>query len=149
MRVAVFGAGAVGGYFGSRLAQAGEETVLIARGEHLQALRQHGLRVDSIQGDFVVQPSLATDDPQQAGVVDVVLVGVKAWQVPEAAQAMRPMIGPETFTVPLQNGVEAPDQLAAVLGTEHVLGGLCKIISSLTGPGHIRHTGMEPYSARG
>jgi 2-dehydropantoate 2-reductase len=149
MRIAVFGAGAVGGYFAGRLAQAGEEIVLIARGEHLQALRQHGLRVDSIKGDFVALPSLATDDPRQAGAVDVVLVGVKAWQVPEAAQAMRPLIGPETFVVPLENGVEAPDQLAAVLGTEHVLGGLCKIFSFLAGPGHIRHAGMEPYVAFG
>ncbi len=149
MKIAVFGAGAVGGYFAGRLAQGGEEVVLIARGEHLQALRQHGLRVDSIKGDFVVQPSLATDDPRQAGTVDVVLLGVKAWQVPEAAQAMRPLIGPETFVVPLENGVEAPDQLAAVLDAGHVLGGLCKIFSFLAGPGHIRHAGMEPYVAFG
>jgi 2-dehydropantoate 2-reductase len=149
MRVAVLGVGAVGGYFGGRLAQAGEEVVLIARGEHLRALRQHGLRVESIKGDFVVQPALATDDPRQVGVVDVVLVGVKAWQVPEAAQAMQPMIGPETFIVPLQNGVEAPGQLAASLGTQHVLGGLCKIISSLIEPGYVRHAGMEPYVAFG
>jgi 2-dehydropantoate 2-reductase len=149
MRIAVIGVGAVGGYFGGRLAQAGEEVALIARGEHLQALRQHGLKVDSIKGDFIVQPSLATDDPRQVGIVDVVLVGVKAWQVPEAAQAIQPMIGPETFVVPLQNGVEAPDQLAATLGTEHVLGGLCKIISSLVEPGHVRHAGIEPYVAFG
>jgi 2-dehydropantoate 2-reductase len=149
MKVAVFGVGAVGGYFGGRLAQAGEEVVLIARREHLRALRQHGLRVDSIKGDFIVQPALATDDPRQAGVVDVVLVGVKAWQVPEAAQAMLPLIGPETFVVPLQNGVEAPEQLTTVLGSQHVLGGLCKIISSLVEPGHVRHAGMEPYVAFG
>jgi 2-dehydropantoate 2-reductase len=108
MRIAVFGTGAVGGYFGGRLAQAGEEVTFIARGEHLQALRSHGLRVDSLKGDFVVQPAQATDDPAQVGVVDAVLVGVKAWQVTEAAQAMRPMVGPDTFVVPLQNGVEAP-----------------------------------------
>ncbi|MBN1978334.1 MAG: 2-dehydropantoate 2-reductase [Anaerolineae bacterium] len=149
MRIAVIGVGAVGGYFGGRLAQAGEEVVFIARGQHLQALRQHGLKVDSIKGAFIVQPSLATDDPRQAGGVDVVLVGVKAWQVPEAAQAIKPLIGPETFVVPLLNGVEAPDQLAATLGAEHVLGGLCKIISSLVGPGHVRHAGMEPYVAFG
>jgi len=150
MRIVVFGAGAVGGYFGGRLAQAGEEVVFIARGEHLAALRRHGLRVESIKGDFVVRPVQATDDPGEVvGAVDVVLVGVKAWQVAEAAQAMRPLIGPQTFIVPLQNGVEAPDQLAAALGAGHVLGGLCKIICSRVGPGHVRHEGIEPYVAFG
>lgn len=149
MRIAVFGAGGVGGYFGGRLAQAGEEVVFIARGEHLQALRTHGLRVDSVKGDFLLQSVQVTDDPGQVGVVDVVLLGVKAWQVPEVAQAMRPMIGPDTFVVPLQNGVEAPAQLAAVLGAQHVLGGLAKIISFKAGPGHIRHAGAEPYVAFG
>ncbi len=149
MRIAVFGAGGAGGYFGGRLAQAGEDVVFIARGEHLQALRTHGLRVDSVKGDFVLQSVQATDDPAQVGVVDVVLLGVKAWQVPEAAQAMRPLVGPETFVVPLQNGVEAPAQLAAVLGAQHVLGGLAKIISFKVGPGHIDHAGAEPYMAFG
>jgi len=149
MRIAVFGAGGVGGYFGGRLAQAGEEVVFIARGEHLQALRTHGLRVDSVKGDFVLQSVQATDNPGQVGVVDVVLLGVKAWQVPKAAQAMRPMVGPDTCVVPLQNGVEAPAQLVAVLGAQHVLGGLAKIISFKVGPGHIRHAGAEPYVAFG
>jgi 2-dehydropantoate 2-reductase len=123
MRIAVFGVGGAGGYFGTRLAQAGEDVIFIARGEHLRAMRAHGLRLESIKGDALIQPAQATDDPTSVGVVDVVLVGVKAWQVAEAAQAMRPMIGPETFVVPLENGVEAPEQLAAALGTEHVLGG--------------------------
>lgn len=149
MRIAVFGAGAVGGYFGGRLAQAGEEVIFIARGEHLQAMRRQGLQVESILGDFHLYPVQATDDPAQVGPVDVVLVGVKAWQVPEAARAMRPLVGPESFVVPLQNGVEAPDQLAAVLGPEHVLGGLCKIFSARVGPGRIRHAGAEPYIAFG
>jgi 2-dehydropantoate 2-reductase len=149
MRIAVFGTGAVGGYFGGRLAQAGEKVVFIARGEQLRALRDHGLRVDSPKGDFAVRPVQATDDPAQVGTVDAVLVGVKAWQVPEAARAMRPLVGPATFVVPLQNGVEAPDRLAAVLGAEHVLGGLCRIVSQLVEPGHVRHAGLEPYVALG
>ncbi|RLC62817.1 MAG: 2-dehydropantoate 2-reductase, partial [Chloroflexi bacterium] len=149
MRIAIFGTGAVGGYFGGRLAQAGEEVVFIARGEQLQALRDHGLRVDSPQGDFVIHPVQATDDAAQVGIVDVVLVGVKAWQVPEAAQAMAPLVGADTFVVPLQNGVEAPSQLAAVLGDEHVLGGLCRIVSFVVEPGHVRHAGLEPYVAFG
>ena len=149
MRIAIFGAGAVGGYFGARLAQAGEDVIFIARGEHLRAMRRDGLYVESILGDFRVTPVKATDDPASVGPVDVVLVGVKAWQVPEAAESMRPMVGPETFVVPLQNGVEAPDQLAAVLGKEHVLGGLCRIICARVAPGRIRHAGMEPYVAFG
>ncbi len=141
MRVAVFGTGGAGGYFGGRLAQAGEDVTFIARGEHLQAIREHGLRVESTNGDFVIQAAQATHDPAQIGEVDVVILGVKAWQVPEAAQAMGPLLGTETVVVPLQNGVEAPDQLAAVLGSEHVFGGLAKIFSSIIGPGHIRHVG--------
>jgi len=149
MRIAVFGTGAVGGYFGGRLAQAGEDVVFIARGAQLQALRERGLRVESPKGDFSVHPAQATGDPAQVGTVDAVLVGVKAWQVPEAAEAMRPLVGPDTFVVPLQNGVEAPGQLAAVLGAEYVLGGLCRIVSFLVEPGHVRHAGLEPYVAFG
>ena len=145
MRIAVFGAGGVGGYFGGRLAQAGEDVIFIARGEHLQAMLTYGLRVDSVKGDFVLKPVEATDDPAQAGIVDVILVGVKAWQVTNAAEAMRPMVGPETFVLPLQNGLEAPTQLAAVLGDEHVVGGLCGLSTYILGPGHIRHAGAEPF----
>jgi 2-dehydropantoate 2-reductase len=105
----------------------------------------HGLQVDSIKGDFLVRPVHATDDPTEAGKVDVVLVGVKAWQVPEAAEAIRPLVGPGTFVLPLQNGLEAPAQLAAVLGNQHVLGGLCGLFCYVVGPGHIRHAGTEPF----
>ncbi len=145
MRIAVFGTGGVGGYFGGRLAQAGKDVVFIARGEHLQALHTHGLKVDSIKGDFALYPVQATNDPAEVGTVDVVLVGVKAWQVPEAAQAIRPLIGPETFVVPLQNGIEASTQLIEVLDAQHVLGGLCGLISLIAGPGHIRHVGGDPF----
>jgi len=149
MHIVIFGTGAVGGYFGARLAQTGEEVTFIARGAHLQAIREHGLFVESGLGDFRICPAQATDRPEEAGPVDAVLVGVKAWQVPEVARVLAPLIGPETFIVPLQNGVEAPDQLAAVWGREHALGGLCRIISTVAGPGHIRHGGMEPYVAFG
>ena len=145
MRIAVFGAGGIGGYLGGRLAQAGEEVAIIARGEHLKAIREHGLRVDSIKGDFVFRPSIATDNPAEVGPVDVVILGVKAWQVPEAAEGLRPMIGQETCVLPLQNGVEAHSQLAAVLGKESSLVGIGGIVSFIEGPGHIRHTGAEPY----
>ena len=144
MRIAVFGAGAVGSYFGGRLAQAGESVVFIARGRNLEALRQNGLRVESISGDFAVSPAEATDQPAEAGAADYVLLGVKAWQVPEAAEAMRPLIGPATAVLPLLNGVEAHEQLAGVLGKQHVLGGLCRILAHQAEPGLVRHTAIEP-----
>jgi 2-dehydropantoate 2-reductase len=146
---AVFGTGAVGGYFGGRLAEAGEDVRFIARGGHLAAIRERGLRVSSVDGDFAIHPARVADDPAAIGPVDVVLVGVKAWQVSEAALALRPLLGERTFVVPLQNGIEAPDQLASVLGAGRVLGGLCRILASLDGPGHIRHTGVTPYIAFG
>jgi 2-dehydropantoate 2-reductase len=144
MRIAIFGSGGIGAYFGGRLAQAGEEVTFIARGAHLQAMLQNGLRVDSIKGDFHLQPVRATDDPHQVGAVDMILVCVKAWQVPEAAQAMLPMLGEETGAVYLGNGVEGAGQLSAVLGPQHVLGGLCQISTLLAGPGHVRHVGIDP-----
>ncbi len=144
MRIAIFGAGGVGGYFGGRLAQAGESVVFIARGEHLRVIRTEGLQVESIAGDFLVRPSEATDDCSSVGQVDAVLVCVKAWQVREAALAMLPMLGPRGFVVPLGNGVEAADELGTVVGDERVLGGLCRIVSYVVAPGRIRHAGMDP-----
>lgn len=144
MRIAVYGAGAVGGYFGGRLAQAGAEVIFIARGQTLQVLQAQGLRVESIAGDFVVQPVQATDDPTTVGPVDLVIVAVKAWQVPAVSEAMRPLIGANTLVLPLQNGVEAPSQLAAVLGETHVVGGSCVIVAEVVAPGHIRHGGAPP-----
>ncbi len=149
MRIAIFGSGGVGGYFGGRLALAGQDVTFIARGEHLRALRSTGLRVDSIKGDFTVSPVLASNDPAQVRNVDVIILGVKAWQIGEAASAMAPMLGPATFVLPLQNGVEAFPQLSAVLGRDRVLGGLCKIVSYVVEPGHIRHAGFEPFVAFG
>ena len=145
MRIAILGAGSVGGYFGGRLSQAGEDVVFIARGEHLNAMLTDGLRVDSINGDFTVKPVQATDDPSIIGKADMVLVGVKAWQVPEAAEAMKPMIGSETFILPMQNGLEAPTQLNEILGEQHVLGGLCGLFCYVEGPGHIVHAGTDPF----
>jgi 2-dehydropantoate 2-reductase len=149
MRVAVFGVGGVGGYFGGRLAQAGAEVHFIARGAHLLAMRDYGLQIESPKGDLTIKPINATDDPARVGPVDVVLLGVKTWQVPDAARAMLPLIGPETAVVPLLNGIEAPDQLVPVIGAEHTLGGLCKIIAAIESPGHIRHSGIEPSVAFG
>ena len=145
MRIAVFGAGGIGGYLGGRLAQAGEDVSVIARGGHLAAIRENGLKVDSVDGDFVFKPSIATDDPGEVGPVDVVILGVKAWQVTEAAEAMRPMVGPETCVLPLQNGVEATGQLSAVLGDGVALGGISGISGFIVGPGHIRNDASGPF----
>ena len=141
MRIAIFGAGGAGGYFGARLARAGEEVIFIARGKHLQAIRRHGLRVATPSGEIVICPAQATDDPAEVGTVDVIIVGVKAEQVIDAAQAIGSMIGPDTCVLPLQNGVDAPSQLAELLGVQHVLGGLCGTLSWVTGPGQIRSIG--------
>ena len=149
LRFAIFGSGAVGAYFGGRLAEAGEDVRFIARGRQLAELREHGLRVSSVDGDFTLHPVRVFDDPLAAGPVDVVLLGVKAWQVPQAAESMAPLLERKTFVVPLQNGVEAPEQLAAALGAERVLGGLCRILVYVEGPGHIRHAGVPPYIAFG
>jgi len=149
MRIAVFGAGAVGGYFGGRLAQAGQDVMLIARGDHLNAIRESGLSIESLAGDFNTFPKLVTDDPAEVGPVDAVLLGVKAWQVPSAAATLRPLLGPDTPVVPLQNGVDASFQIAEALGPQHTVGGLCKLISSVTGPGRIQHAGVDPYIAFG
>ena len=144
MRITVFGTGGVGGYFGGRLARAGEKVTFIARGEHLQAIRTTGLRVDSRDGDFVIYPARATDDVSEVGATDLVILGVKAWQVPEAARAIKPIVGPSTTVLPLQNGVEAVPQLVDVLGPDNVIGGLCRIVSFVVEPGHIRHAGFTP-----
>lgn len=117
MRVAVFGVGGVGGYFGGRLAQSGVDTTFIARGATLEALRTRGLRVDSILGDFVLDRVHATDDPASVGPVDFVLVATKAWQVAEAAVAIKPLVGDGTLVVPLENGMEAPSNSPQFLAT--------------------------------
>ncbi len=144
MKIAVFGAGAVGGYFGGRLSQSGQDVTFIARGEHLRAMLKDGLQVDSPKGNFCLQPVHATDNPAEIGIVDAVLVAVKAWQAVEAAQAARPLVGPDTLVVPLGNGVEWPQQLSDGIGKGHILGGLSRISSLIAGPGHIRHVGLEP-----
>ena len=144
MKIVVVGAGGVGGYFGGRLAHAGIDTTFLVRGATLDALRTKGLRVDSILGDFAVERVQATDDPAKVGHVDAILLAVKAWQLPDAARQLAPMLGPDTLVVPLENGIDAPDVLANILGREHVAGGLCAIVSFIVTPGHIRHAASEP-----
>ena len=149
MRIAIFGAGAIGGYFGGRLAQAGMDVAFIARGSHLDALQADGLQVKSVSGDFRVAPIRATSRPQDVGAVDVVFCCVKSWQVAEACEAIRSLMGPQSVVIPLQNGVEAHTTLSEALGEECVLPGLCRLISMIETPGRIHHAGGDPYLAFG
>src|ERR1700741_2655099 len=144
MRIVVFGTGCVGGYFGGRLAQAGEDVTFIARGHHLRAIKANGLIVDSSNGDFVIYPAKVTDNVSEVGATDLVILGVKAWQVPKAAYAIKPIVDSTTTVLPLQNGVDAVPQLVEELGYDNVVGGLCRIVSFVVEPGHIRHAGFEP-----
>jgi len=148
MKFAIFATGGVGGYFGGRLAQAGHDVTFIARGKHLAAIQESGLRVDSIGGDFVVKPAQATDSPQSIKDVDCVILAVKSWQLPEAIDAMKSMVGDEAMILPLMNGIEHVDQLRDSFG-DHALGGLCRISSFIQGPGHVAHVGVKPYISFG
>jgi len=138
MSIAVLGAGGVGGYYGGLLARSGQDVTFVARGKHLQAIRERGLLVQSVHGDFAVPPAQATDEPAEIGPVDLVLVTVKSYDLDAAARAARPMVGPETTVLPLLNGLDAAERLAAILGEKPVLAGLTHLSSGVTSPGVIR-----------
>jgi len=141
MHIAVMGTGGVGGYFGTRLALGGCDVSFIARGRHLEAIRQGGLKVESPLGDMRLAAPRATDNPAEIGAVDLVLFGVKLWDTETAAKAAAPLIGPETAVVSLQNGVRKDDVLRDVLGKRAVMGGACYIAAQIAEPGVIRHSG--------
>ena len=140
MRIAVMGAGSIGGYFGGMLSLGGNEVTLIARGAHLEAIRRGGLRVVTDDGEFTVQCE-ATDDPRQAGRFDLVLLTVKTYHNQEAVPAMRPMVGEETTVLCLQNGSDSYEAAAQELGSGWVLPGAAYIDANLEGPGVVRQTG--------
>lgn len=144
MRIAIVGAGGVGGLLGGLLARAGEDVLVVARGAHLDAIRSVGLRVDSPLGTFVQPVKAAWAEPAALGPADAVLVAVKAWQVSEIARGLAPLLQEGGVVVPLQNGVEAADRLAAVLGEERVAGGLLQVLAWITGPGAVKHVGGPP-----
>lgn len=141
MRIAVIGAGGVGGAFGAALAKAGADVTFVARGAHLAAMRQHGLKIVSPRGDFHLLPTQATDDPASIGKFDFVLFCVKLWDVESAGEAIRPLVGPGTAVIPLQNGVDAAERLLPILGEEAVMGGVAQISATIAEPGVIRQTG--------
>ena len=141
MKIAIYGAGAVGGYYGGRLAQAGHDVTFIARGENLRALQANGLRVDSSMGDFTINPVKAVSDPAEIGVVDLVIPGVKTWQLPGILPGMAALVGPQTVIVTVQNGVDSHLVIGEALGQEKVIAGITRLFSTLVEPGHIVHGG--------
>ena len=141
MRIAIVGTGGVGGGFGAALAKAGADVTFIARGAHLAAMKSQGLKLLSPRGDIHLVPTQATDNPAEVGQVDFVLFCVKQWDVESAGHAIKPMIGPETAVIPLQNGVDAADRLLPILGPNAVMGGVAQISASIAGPGLIQQVG--------
>lgn len=140
MRIAVMGTGGTGGYFGGLLARAGEEVTFIARGAHLDAIRKYGLAIKSaLTGDFNVAAK-ATDNPVDIGPVDLVLFCVKAYDNAEAAALIRPLIGPETVVISVQNGIDNEHQIGKIVGSEHILGCIAYVSSTIESPGVIAQT---------
>ena len=140
MRIAAMAAGAVGGYFGGRLAAAGHDVAFIARRAHLDAIRKDGLKVESVHGDLHLKNVTATDDPKEVGPVDVVLFAVKLWDTEKAAELTRPMVGPNTRVITLQNGVDSYERVSPILGADKTIAGTAYIATVLGGPGVVRHT---------
>jgi 2-dehydropantoate 2-reductase len=140
MRIAVMAAGAVGGYFGARLAAAGHDVSFIARGEHLRAIRAQGLRVESPLGNLHIHGAKATPEPRDVGAVDVVLFAVKLWDTEVAATAARPLVGASTRVITFQNGVDSVERLRPILGEDQVVGGTTHMASVISAPGVIAHT---------
>jgi 2-dehydropantoate 2-reductase len=140
MKIAIMGAGGVGGFYGGRMARAGEQVAFIARGPHLKALKAHGLRVESASmGDFALPEVVATDDPAAIGEVDLVWMTHKAYDLEQAAAAIAPLIGGQTVVIPLLNGLDNAERIGEVVGAEHMLGGIVQMSASIREPGVIRH----------
>src|SRR6202011_4155282 len=134
MRIAVIGAGGVGGAFGSALAKAGSDVTFLARRAHLAAMRERGLKVLGPRGDIHLQPTQATDDPASIGPVDVDLFCVKLWDVESAGAAIRPLVGKATAVIPLQNGIDASERLIPILRKDAVMGGVAQISATIAEP---------------
>ena len=141
MRIAVMGAGGVGGYFGAKLAKAGNDVAFIARGRHLAAIRERGLGIRSALGDETVERPAVTDDPARLAPADVVLFAVKLWDTESAAAAIKPLLAKGGVVIPFQNGVESIERIGAIVGDERVMGGVAYIAATIGEPGVIVHTG--------
>jgi len=141
MRIAVVGAGGIGGPYGASLAKSGVEVTFVARGAHLAAIRENGLRVEGDRGETHIRPARATDDISSIGPVDFVLLCVKLWDVESAGEQLRAIVKPETAVVPLQNGVDAAERLIPIVGHKAVMGGTAFVTGMIAAPGLIRQTG--------
>jgi 2-dehydropantoate 2-reductase len=141
MKIAIMGAGGVGGYFGAKLAVSGEEVHFVARGAHLEAIQSDGLQVYSANGDVLVKPARAAGNPAAVGPADVVVIAVKLWSTEQALRDAAPMIGPNTAVVSFQNGVTAADGISKLYGKQRTLGGVAQIAAVIEKPGVIRHSG--------
>ena len=141
MRIAVMGSGGVGGYFGAKLARAGSDVTFIARGAHLEAMQKSGLLVESKAGNIQIDSPQVTSDPASIGKVDMVLFGVKLWDTAAAAQAIVPLVGPQTAVVSFQNGVQKDELLRSAVGDNAVMGGVCYIAATIARPGVVQHSG--------
>ena len=144
MKIAIIGTGGVGGYFGAKLARAGFDVTFLARGEHLRAILNNGLIVKSILGDFSVKNIKATDKVSEIENPDLIILGVKAWQINELRDEIKKIIHKDSLVLPLQNGVMAATELSERIETRNILGGLCRIISKIEAPGVINHFGVTP-----
>ena len=140
MRIAAMAAGAVGGYFGARMAAAGHDVFFIARGAHLQAIRKNGLTIESVHGDLHLPHPNVTDDPAEVGPVDIVLFTVKLWDTEQAAEQARPLLGPDTRVVTLQNGVDSYERIAPIVGAERAIPGVTYVVTVIDRPGVIKQT---------
>jgi 2-dehydropantoate 2-reductase len=140
MRIAVMAAGAVGGYFGARMAAAGHDVYFIARGANLEAIRKSGLSIESVHGNVHLEKPNVTDDPAAVGPVDVVLFAVKLWDTEAAAEQMKPLLGPNTRVITLQNGVDSYERLAPIIGAERAIPGITYVVSVIDRPGVIKQT---------
>ncbi|MBQ4801798.1 2-dehydropantoate 2-reductase [Aquimarina sp. MMG015] len=144
MHTVIIGVGGVGGYFGGKISHSGQKVSMIARGTHLQAILNNGLKIKSIDGDFETKPFLVTDDIKKVDKADLILICTKSWQVIEAAELIKPMLKEDTIVIPLQNGADNTEKVMSVIDPKYVLGGLCKIYSKIESPGVISHFGHAP-----
>jgi len=144
MNIVIYGTGGVGGYFGARLAQAGNNVTFIARGKHLEAIQKNGLQLKSIKGDYLVKPATTTSNISEVKEIDLILVCVKTWQLEEVSEIIKPVLNENTLVISLLNGVNNSEGLTSVLGRQNVLGGLCKIVSKVENYGVINHLSYEP-----
>ncbi|WP_299182771.1 2-dehydropantoate 2-reductase [uncultured Aquimarina sp.] len=144
MHTVIIGVGGVGGYFGGKISHSGQKVSMIARGNHLQAILNNGLKIKSIDGDFETQPFLVTDNIEKVDKADLILICTKSWQVKQATELIKPILKDNTLVIPLQNGADNAEKVISVIDKKHVLGGLCKIYSKIESPGIISHFGHTP-----